>query len=99
MFNPLAPQGKNGDHDAIVRTTLNINDALLKELWARSAESGQPFRRVVEEVIAAGLAQRPVHRPRRTYRIRPHALRLKAAFRNLSLNQVYDQMEAEATVK
>lgn len=82
-------------HDAIMRTTLNIADALLKELRERAAASGRPFRQVLEEAIAAGLAQRAGLRSRPKYRVKPHALRLKPGFRNLSLNQVFDQPEAE----
>ena len=82
-----------------MRTTLDINDALLKELRARSAETGLPFRRVVEEAITAGLTHQSPRAPRPAYRVRPHALRLKAGFRNLSLNQVYDQVEAEETTR
>ena len=82
-----------------MRTTLTINDALLKELRARAAETGLPFRRVVEEAIAAGLNHQSTRAARPAYRVRPHPLRLKAGFRNLSLNQVYDQVEAEATAR
>lgn len=78
-----------------MRTTLNINDALLKELRDRAEKTGRPFRSVVEETLAAGLARRDTPGPRKKYRVRPHALNLKPGFRNMSLNQVYDQLEAE----
>jgi hypothetical protein len=78
-----------------VRTTLNIADALLKELRERAAASGRPFRQVLEETIAAGLAQRAGLRSGPRFRVQPHALHLKPGFRNLSLNQVFDQLEAE----
>lgn len=82
-------------HDAFVRTTLNIADALLKELREQAAATGRPFREVLEETIAAGLAQRRNPATSRRYRVQPHALHLKPGFRNLSLNQVFDQLEAE----
>lgn len=78
-----------------MRTTLNINDALLKELRDRAARTGQSFRNVVEETIASGLARQVRAESRRKYKVRPHALNLKPGFRNVSLNQVYDQLEAE----
>jgi hypothetical protein len=40
-------------------------------------------------------------RPRRMrrFKVRPHALGVKPGFRNLSSNQIYDQIEAEASLK
>lgn len=82
-----------------MRTTLNISDALVKELRARSVETGLPFRRVVEDTLTAGLHRQTTRASQPAYRVRPHPLRLKAGFRNLSLNQVYDQVEAEEATK
>ncbi|OIR18594.1 antitoxin VapB33 [mine drainage metagenome] len=83
-----------------MRTTLGINDALLRELRRRAAESGRPFRAVVEETLQLGLARasQPA-RAQRPFRVRPHALGLKPGFRGVSLNQLYDQVEAEATAR
>jgi hypothetical protein len=78
-----------------VRTTLNIDDALLKELRQQAADTGRPFREVLDETIAAGLARRKNATTARRYRVQPYALHLKPGFRNLSLNQVFDQLEAE----
>jgi hypothetical protein len=35
----------------------------------------------------------------RRFKVRPHALGVKPGFRNLSSNQIYDQTEAEASLK
>lgn len=80
-----------------MRTTLDINDALLRELRRRAAATGRPFRGVVEEALAVGLAagSKPVRQ--KSFRVRPHALGLKHGFRGISLNQLYDQIEAETT--
>lgn len=86
-------------HDAVVRTTLNINDALLKELRERARETRRPLRCVLEETIAAGLARSSNPKAAPRYRVRPHALRLKAGFRNASMNQLFDQLEAERNTK
>jgi hypothetical protein len=82
-----------------MRTTLNISDALLRELRKQAAATSRPFREVVEETIALGLAQRSSPRRRRPFTVRPHALGVKPGFRNLSSNQLYDQIEAEALLK
>lgn len=78
-----------------MRTTVDISDALLRDLRARAAEGGRPFRDVLEEALALGLAQQAKGRPRRRFRLVPHRLGLKAGFRGMSLNQLYDQIEAE----
>lgn len=41
-----------------MRTTLDIDDALLIEAKKRAAERGIPLRRLVEEFIASGLTDR-----------------------------------------
>lgn len=51
---------------------------------------------VVEETIAIGLArQAGTSPPRKKYRVRAHKLKVKPGFRGTSLNQIYDQLEAE----
>ncbi len=79
-----------------MRTTLNINDELLRELRERAASTGRPFRAVLEETISLGLSGTRARR--RPFKVRPHPLKLKIGFRNISLNQVYDQIEAEAAL-
>lgn len=87
-------------HDATVRTTLDINDALLREMRLRAEQAGRPFRSVVEETIALGLArQADVREPGRRFRVKAHPLHLKPGFRAASLNQIYDQIEAEDAVR
>ncbi|MDQ3199054.1 MAG: type II toxin-antitoxin system VapB family antitoxin [Verrucomicrobiota bacterium] len=81
-----------------MRTTININDALLDEVRRRVGAAGRPFRLVLEETIALGLASSKRTKTRRRVRIRPQRLGLKPVYRKLSLNQLYDQLEAERTV-
>ena len=80
-----------------MRTTLSINDALLKEVRRRAGATGRPFREVLEETISLGLASSKKTKAKRRVRIRPRALGLKAVYRKISLNQLYDQLEAERT--
>jgi len=58
-----------------VRTTLTLNDAIAQALRERMAATGKPFRQVVNETLAAGLAaperQGP---PVPAYRLEPSSL-------------------------
>ena len=78
-----------------MRTTIDINDATLKELRQRAESSGASFREMVETVLKLGLAQLSRPSKNRRVRLKTHALGLKAGFQGQSLNQMYDQMEAE----
>jgi hypothetical protein len=80
-----------------MRTTLSINDALLKEVRRRAGASGRPFREVLEETISLGLASSKKLKARKRVRIQPRSLGLKAVYHKMSLNQLYDQLEAERT--
>ena len=81
-----------------MRTTIDINDALLAEVRELSAREGRPYREVINRVIGLGLgAGEKVERGvgDRAVRIKPHPLEMKPGFAGQSLNQLYDQLEAE----
>jgi hypothetical protein len=80
-----------------MRTTLSINDALLEEVRRRAGRSGRTFRQVLEETIALGLASSKKAKSEKRVRVRPRPLGLKAVYHKISLNQLYDQLEAERT--
>ncbi len=51
-------------HLHAMRTTVTLDDHLLRQLRAMAASSGKPFRQVVNEVLRSGLASRvPADRP------------------------------------
>lgn len=77
-----------------MRTTVDINDALLKSLRTRAAQTGRPFRAVLEEALQRGLAA--VRGRRRSVRIKPLPLGVRPAVIGTSLNQVFDQLEVES---
>lgn len=52
---------------------------------------------MLEEVITLGLAASKKRTGRRRLRIQPRAVGLKAVYQKMSLNQLYDQLEAERT--
>jgi hypothetical protein len=80
-----------------MRTTININDALLKEIRRQAGASGRPFRKVFEEIILRGLGSSKKSKTKRRVRIHARPLGLKPVYHNISLNQLYDQFEAEET--
>jgi hypothetical protein len=81
-----------------MRTTLSINDAILQQLRELARKSGKPFRQVVEETLAVGLTRKGKRKASPHFRVRPHSLGLKPGFGGVSLNQLYDQLEAEETL-
>jgi hypothetical protein len=76
---------------------LSINDALLEEVRRRAGRSGRTFRQVLEETIALGLASSKKAKSEKRVRVQPRPLGLKAVYHKISLNQLYDQLEAERT--
>ena len=86
-------------HDDKMRTTVSINDVTLRELREQAVSSGTSFREVVERSLEIGLAHLAKPRSRGKFRVRPHPLGLKAGFQGVSLNQLYDQIEAEEGIR
>jgi hypothetical protein len=78
-----------------MRTTLSITDAILQQLRAEAQRSGRPFREVVEETLLLGLTRQSKRKTQTKFRVRSHPLGLKPGFQGVSLNQLYDQLEAE----
>lgn len=77
-----------------MRTTINISDGILSELRELARQRRRPFREILEETLQRGLgATQPPARKRA--RIQTHRVGVKPAYRGLSLNQLYDQFEAE----
>jgi hypothetical protein len=82
-----------------MRTTLDINDALLKQIRSRAGATQMPVKRVLEEVLLLGLGQLEKTPTAKKYKVKSYALGLKPAFRGQSMNQLYDQLEAEDSAK
>jgi hypothetical protein len=74
---------------------LSINDAILQQLRTEAQRSGKSFRAVVEEVLLLGLTSLSKKGRRKKFHVRTHAIGLKVGFQGVSLNQIYDQIEAE----
>jgi len=80
-----------------MRTTININDAILAELRAEAARSHLPFKRVLNETLQRGLTAPPKHAGK--LKIKAYPVGIKAAYQGMSMNQLYDQVEAEGSAK
>ena len=77
-----------------MRTTINISDGILEELRELSRKRRRPFREIVEETLQRGLSEES-GTDRRKVQIQTYRVGLKPAYRGMSLNQLYDQLEAE----
>ncbi len=80
-----------------MRTTINISDVLLEELRSEAAERKRPFREIVEETLQRGLAASRAKQ--RNVRIPAYPVGIKAPYLGMSMNQLYDQVESEQTLK
>jgi hypothetical protein len=84
----------NPHHDAFMRTTINISDGILNELHERARQRKRPFREILEETLQRGLSATPLA-PENRVSIPTHRVGIKSAYQGLSMNQLYDQIEAE----
>lgn len=71
----------------------------MSELREIARKRKRPFREIVEETIQRGLGASAARPSRRPVRIQTHRVGLKPAYRGLSLNQLYDQIEVEDAEK
>ena len=76
-----------------MRTTINISDGLLAELRQIARQRKRPFRKVLEETLQRGLGS--TGKPRPTVRLITRRVGIKPAYLAQSMNQLFDQIEAE----
>jgi len=81
-----------------MRTTINISDGILSELRERARQRRRPFREILEETIQRGLSVTPAASGTQVT-IQTHRVGVKPAYQGLSMNQLYDQIEAEEVNK
>lgn len=78
-----------------MRTTINISDGVLAEVRELARQRKRPFREVLEEALQRGLSASK--QPRQRVRLLTHRVGIKPAYRGQSMNQLYDQIEAEGS--
>jgi hypothetical protein len=81
---------------SFMRTTLTIDDELAGLLNRRARELGMPFQDVVNRTLRAGLGEqaKPCRHPRP--KTIPHAFGFRPGIDLNKLNQLSDELEAEA---
>lgn len=82
-------------HDALVRTTLTLDDDVADFLRAQSRLQEKPFKQIVNEVLRRGMAPGSPGPDRPPFRITPNHSRLVPGVDPLRLNELNDQLEAE----
>ena len=78
-----------------MRTTIDINDAILRDLREYAKRRGCSLKAAAEEILLLGLADQSKGNRVSRFQLKPHRLGLKTGFQGVSLNQLYDQLEAE----
>jgi len=79
-----------------MRTTLTIDDDLAGLLKRRARELGLPFEDVVNRTLRSGLGEHAKPRRQRPPRTIPHAFGFRPGIDLDKLNQLVDELEAEA---
>ena len=79
-----------------MRTTLTIDDDLGGILKRRARELGLPFKDVVNRTLRAGLGEQAKPRSRAAPKTIPHAFGFRPGIDLDKLNQLADELEAEA---
>ncbi len=79
-----------------MRTTLTLDDDLAESLRERARLHDLPFKQVVNDTLRRGLSPATGDAAPPRYRVVPNSSGLVPGVDPLKLNQVYDQLEAEA---
>src|SRR6201997_3004519 len=79
-----------------MRTTLTIDDDVAGLLKRRARELGLPFKDVVNRTLRAGLGEQAKPRRHAAPKTVPHAFRFRRGIDLDKLNQLADELEAEA---
>jgi hypothetical protein len=82
-----------------MRTTIDISDGLLHELREVSRRRKRPFREVLEETLQRGLSAQSAPLRGRPTRLKTYRVGIKPAYRGTSMNQLYDQLEADDALR
>ena len=82
-----------------MRTTLTLDDDIAVRLREEAARQGVPFKQMVNRAIRLGLRAAGESHERTPYRVRPHALGLKAGMDPTKLGQLADELETEAIAR
>ncbi len=84
-------------YDAAMRTTVTIDEDVARELKTRARKSDRSFKEVLNESLrfAFSISRSPIRKIKR-FRVRPHRSAFRQGIDLEKLNQLVDQLDAEA---
>ena len=80
-------------YDAMMRTTLTIEDDIAVRIEERRRRDGQSLKQVVNALLREGLRSGQRTPAARKYRTKPHALSMRPGFDAARLNQLADELD------
>lgn len=80
-----------------MRTTVDIQDSLDRELREQAARLGITFKEALNRVVAAGLGS--LQRPPKKYRVKARACGIRPGVDWLHLNRLADELEDEGRLE
>jgi hypothetical protein len=88
-----------GHHDDLMRTTLTLDRDVAERLDKEMRRTGRGLKATVNEALrrGLGLGARPPRPPR--FEVRPHAFGVKPGIDLDRMNQLVDELEAEALAR
>jgi plasmid stability protein len=87
-----------GSDDDLVRTTLTLDPDVAQRLQARMARRKTSWKQEVNEALRAGLAALGREEKKVRFVVEPHPCRFKVGIDLDKLNQLVDELEAEAAL-
>ncbi len=82
-------------YDAVMRTTLTIDDDLAAQIQEKRRRHGYSLKRVINSLLREGLQSRQERPQAKKYRTRVRKLGLRPGFDPVKLNQLVDELETE----
>ena len=79
-----------------MRITLTIDDDLADRIQEQRRRHGHSLKHVINDLLREGLQSRQMRPSRETYRTRAYNLRMRPGFDPMKLNQLVDELVAEA---
>jgi predicted DNA-binding ribbon-helix-helix protein len=80
----------------VVRTTITLDDDLAEKLKQLSEKRKLPFRRVLNEMLRRGLTGQTAQKRPAPFKIETFSSALRSGVDPLKLNQLIDDLEADA---
>lgn len=83
-------------YDASMRTTLTLDDDIADTLREQARLQDMTFKRVVNDALRRGMSPDKRETPAQKYRVVPNRSALVSGIDPMKLNQINDELEADA---